>query len=138
MKTYSFKNLNAVFGTHEITGFAEGDDAITVEANSESFKTYVGAKGEVTRAMINDESVTIKVKLQQTSKSVAFLQNLHLLDRSTGTVVLPFQIDDFEAGESIKIPKAFISKQPTIVRGAGQNDIEFEFTGDREIPIFTP
>ena len=127
-----------IHGTHEVSGFADVDDAITIEARSNAFETYTGAKGEVTRAMINDETVLIKVKLQQTSKSVAYFQNILLADRASGNMVLPIQVDNYEEGESIKIPKTYVIKQPTITRGKGQNIIEVELIGDREIPIFIP
>lgn len=135
MKTYSFKNVNVIFGVHELTGYSDGDDVVTIEPSSDGFTKIVGAKGEVTRSSVNDESVSVKIKLQQTSKSVPVLQNLYLADKASGAGVLPMLITDIESGESFTIKNAWIRKQPSIVRGQNQNPYEVEFDGDVLIPI---
>jgi len=112
MKTYSFKNVNVIFGVAELKGFADGDDVVSVVPASDGFGKIVGAKGEVTRAMLNDESVTVTIKLLQTSSSVPILQNLYLADKATGAGALPMLITDLETGESFSIKSAWIKKQP--------------------------
>jgi len=135
MKTYSFRNVSVIFGTHEVVGFADGDDVVTIEPASDGFTKIVGAKGEVSRAAVNDESVTVKLKLQQTSSSVPVLQNLYLADKASGAGVLPMLVNDLETGESFTIKNAWIKKQPSIVRGQNQNPYEIELDGDVLIPV---
>jgi len=135
MKTYSFKNVNVIFGVAELTGFADGDDVVSIAPASDGFGKIVGAKGEVTRSMLNDESVTVTIKLLQTSSSVPILQNLYLADKATGAGALPMLITDLETGESFSIKSAWIKKQPEIVRGQNQNPYSIEFDGDVLIPV---
>ncbi len=136
-KTFSFKNVNVIFGIEEIQGFADGDDAVKIEGNIEAFTLVVGAKGDATRTQSNDDSVTVTIKLLQTSTSAAVLQTLHTLDKETGAGVLPMIITDKETGESYTIPFSWINKQPTITRGQNQNPWEFIFSGNKLIPIIT-
>lgn len=134
MKTYSFKNVNVIFGVVELTGFADGDDVISIVSASDGIGKIVGAKGEVTRSILNDESVAITIKLLQTSSSVPILQNLYLADKATGAGALPMLITDLETGESFRVKNAWIKKQPEIVRGQNQNPYSIEFDGDILIP----
>lgn len=133
--TYSFKNVNAIFGVAELEGFADGDDVINIEPSTDAFAMTVGAKGDVTRSATNDESVTITMKFLQTSKSVPVLQNIFLGDKATGNGVLPILITDKDAGETFTVKNAWIMKQPTITRGQGQNPYEVVFQGDVFIPV---
>ena len=135
MKTYSFKNVNVIFGVVELTGFADGDDVVSIVPASDGIGKIVGAKGEVTRSMLNDESVSITIKLLQTSSSVPILQNLYLADKATGAGALPMLITDVETGESFSVKNAWIKKQPEIVRGQNQNPYSIEFDGDVLIPV---
>ena len=133
--TYSFKNVNAIFGVAELEGFADGDDVITVEPAADAFAKTVGAKGDVTRSATNDESVAITMKFLQTSKSVPILQNIFLGDKATGNGVLPILITNKATGETYTVKNAWIMRQPTIVRGQGQNAYEVVFEGDVFIPV---
>lgn len=136
-KTYSFKNVNVIFGVEEVQGFADGDDAVKIESNSDAFQLLVGAKGDSTRSQSNDDSVTVTIKLLQTSSSAVVLQNLFVADRETGVGALPMIITDKETNESYTIPFAWINKQPVITRGQNQNSWEFIFSGNRLIPVVT-
>lgn len=136
-KTFSFKNVNVIFGISEIQGFADGDDAVKIEGNIDAFTLVVGAKGDATRTQTNDDSVTVTLKLLQTSSSYPILQNIHTLDKETGAGVLPMTITDKETGETFIIPFTWINKQPAIVRGQNQNPYEIIFSGNKLIPVVT-
>ena len=132
---FTFKNVNVIFGVLELQGFGEGDDVIVIETDADQFTKIVGAKGDVTRVQSSDESVTVTIKLLQTSNSNAALNTLYLADKETGAGALPMIITDLESGEVYSIPNAWVMKQPTITRGQGVNTTDWIFQGDRLIPV---
>lgn len=129
--SYSFKDVNAIFGINEITGWADGDDCLIVEPAQDRYTKVVGAKGDVIRSASNDYSVTITIKLLQDSESVAVLNNIRILDEETGTGVLPFIYTNSNTGESYIIQNAWIAQMPTVTRGRNQNNMEFVLHGDK-------
>jgi len=131
--SYSFKNVNAIFGVLEIEGWADGDDALTVEPAQDSFTKVVGANGDVARSSNNDNSVTITIKLLQTSASNAELNTIRITDEETGTGVLPFIYTDTTSGESYFVKNAWIAKKPTVTRGRNQNVMEWVLNGDSSV-----
>ena len=131
--SYSFKNVNAIFGINEIEGWADGDDCLTVEESADRWTKTTGAKGEVIRSQSNDKSVVITIKLLQSSATNAILNGIKILDDETGTGVLPFIYTDTTAGESYIVKNAWISKTPTVTRGRAQNDMEWILHGDSSI-----
>jgi len=128
--SYSFKNINAIFGIHEIEGWADGDDCLIIEEAQDRFTKTIGAKGEVIRSQNNDKSVIIKLKLLQSSATIAVLNGIKILDDETGTGVLPFIYTDTVAGESYIVKNAWISKTPVVTRGRNQNNMEWVLHGD--------
>ena len=130
---YSFKNINAIFGVLEITGWADGDDCLTVEPAQDRFTKVVGAKGEVVRSASNDFSVTITLKLLQSSETNAALNAIRILDDETGTGVLPFIYTDTATGESYFVKNAWIAQMPTVTRGRNQNQMEWVLHGDSSV-----
>jgi hypothetical protein len=129
-KNFSFKNINVIFGIDEIEGFAEGDDAVSIEYDADQFVKIVGAKGDVVRTQTADSSSSMTVKLLQTSKSNGKLMAMFNLDRETGSNALPFIVNDKETGESHVVNNAWIIKPPAIIRGANLNVMEWSFQGD--------
>ena len=127
---YSFKNVNVIYGINEIQGFAEGDDVVNIDFNTDQFTMVVGAKGDATRTQTSDNSALIVVKLLQTSLSYKTLMNLYNLDRETGAGVLPLTVINKETGETFVGNNAWIVKAPTIVRGQNANAVEFTFATD--------
>lgn len=128
--SYSFKNASAIFGVEEITGWADGDDCLIVEPAQDNWSKVVGAKGDVIRSQSNDKSVTITLKLLQTSESNAILNGIKLLDDELGTGVLPFIYSDTSTGESYLVKNAWIATTPSVTRGRNQNNMEWVLHGD--------
>ena len=136
-KNFTFKNVNVIAGVLELEGFGEGDDVLTIETDADQFTKIVGAKGDVTRVQSSDNSVTITIKLLQTSNSNKELNTLFLADKQTGAAVFPMIITDLESGEVYSIPNAWIMKQPTITRGQGVNTVDWIFQGDNLVVVLT-
>lgn len=129
-KTYSFSNVNAIFGILELQGFAEGDDAVVIEVETDQFLDMAGAKGDVVRSQSNDNRCTVTCKLLQTSVSNKELTTIYNADRELGTGVSPMVIEDKETGETFVINNAWIQKYPIITRGQGVNSMDWIFRGD--------
>lgn len=134
---YSFKNVNVIYGIYELEGFNDGDDVVSIIQNVEQFTTHVGAKGDVTRAQSADNSCTITIKFQQTSKSNAVLNGIYVADRETGASYYPMTIQDKETGETYVINNVWIQKFPDIIRGQGVNSMDWVFQGDFFTPVIT-
>lgn len=129
-KTYSFSNVNAIFGIIELQGFAEGDDVVVIEVETDQFLDMAGAKGDVVRSQSNDNRCTVACKLLQTSVSNKELTAIYNADRELGTGVSPMVIEDKETGETFVINNAWIQKYPIITRGQGVNSMDWIFRGD--------
>lgn len=127
---YSFSNVNVIFGILELEGYAEGDDVVTIESETEQFADIAGAKGDVVRSQTNDNRCTVTVKLLQTSASNKELTALYNLDRTTGAGILPLVVEDKETGESYVVNNAWIQRVPSIVRGQGVNSMDWIIRGD--------
>ena len=129
-KTYSFSNVNVIFGIIELQGFAEGDDAVVIELEADQFLDMAGAKGDVVRSQSNDNRCTVTAKLLQTSVSNKELTVIYNADRELGAGVSPMVIEDKETGETFVINNAWIQKYPIITRGQGVNSMDWVFRGD--------
>ncbi len=129
-QNYSFTNANVIFGIEELTGYAEGDDVVLVEVETDQFTDLAGAKGDVVRTQTNDNRCTITVKLLQTSASNRALMLLYNTDRETGVGVQPMVIQDKELGETYVVNNSWITKIPTITRGQNPNTMDWIFRGD--------
>ncbi len=127
---YSFKNVNAVYGISEIQGFAEGDDVVNIDFNTDQFTMVVGAKGDATRTQTNDNSALIVIKVLQTSPSYKELLTQYNLDRETGANVLPLVVVNKDTGELFVGNNAWIVKPPQLIRGQNANAVEFTFATD--------
>lgn len=133
--TYDPKKVIVVLGTSTITGFAE-DEMITIAPHGEGFTKYVGADGEVARAIDPDDTFTITFHLAYTSKSNTYLSKVHNADRVTGAFLLPLMIKDLSGDTLFACEQAWVTNWPENTRGRGieTNDWELE-TGRVVSPI---
>jgi hypothetical protein len=117
MRVYSFLN-----------GFADGDDSISAERNSDSASHKVGADGKMMVSLSADRSGMIKLKLQQTSSSNRFLGDLADRQDVDASLFVPINVkfmDTFRQ-DSVEGIGGFIKKTATVNRGAGATDNEWE------------
>lgn len=129
-KTFSFSNVNVIFGILQLEGFADGDDVVTIELETDQFNDLAGAKGDVVRSQSNDNRCTVTVKLLQTTGSNAELTSLYNTDRLSGAGVVPMIIEDKETNETFLINNTWIQKFPTVTRGQNVNSMDWVFRGD--------
>ena len=109
--TYDPKKVIIIFGGVPIGGFADGT-FIQVDPNAEFFAKKVGADGEVTRSMSNDNTHTVAITLQQSSLSNVYLSTCKSADKLTGLGMLPLSITDGNGATLMSWPQAWISTDP--------------------------
>ena len=136
-KTFSFSNVNVIFGILELKGFGDGDDVVNIELEDNQFNDLAGAKGDVVRSQSNDNRCTVTVKLLQNAVTNKELTTVYNADRLSGTGVRPMTIEDKETGEIYTINNAWINKYPNVVRGQNVNVMEWTFRGDFLSPLIT-
>lgn len=134
-ENFSFTNVNVIFGILELQGFADGDDVVNIEFETDQFADLAGAKGDVVRSQTNDNRCTVTIKLLQNSGSNKELTAAYSLDRETGVGIAPMVIEDKETGETYVINNSWISKYPTVTRGQGVNSMDWTFRGDFMSPV---
>lgn len=108
MKTYDPTEVQINIGTLTLTGFAEGTFIKITRSTTERYKKKVGAKGEVSRSKVSDNSGTIEVTLKHTSPSNL---QLYMMDK----IPAAFPITVIENGETkfvANTTEAWIEKLP--------------------------
>ena len=117
--TYSADQVLVVFGPYSLEG--RGPDTFcTVERAEDSFKTVVGADGEVTRVRNLKRHGTITVTLMQTSKSNADLQGQILIDEATpnGLAIWPALVKDYDGNVLWTADESWLQKPAKSELGA--------------------
>lgn len=126
LKTYDFKQVAVIIGGRQITGFAEGDDSVSVEQDSDAWTKTVGADGEVTRSKSNNNAGKIMVKLMKTADSNDFLMGLYNSDKLNNAGLVPAMIKD-NSGRALHVAEqAWIKKLPAASYGATAGVVEWE------------
>ena len=125
MKTYDFKQVACIVGKDIITGFAEGDDAISVEFLQEDWQLTVGADGKATRAKTNNNAARVTLKLMKTSDANDLLNAYYQSDKASNSGVFPFMLKDNNGRELHVAEQMFIEKRPD--PSFGQNVSEREW-----------
>lgn len=110
-KTYDPQTIIATFAGLPIVGFADGT-MIKVERTEDSFKTYVGSKGEVSRSRSRNKSGFIEFTLAQTSPSNDFLAGMLAQDELLGTGIAPTLVKDITGTSLHMAPEAWVEKPP--------------------------
>lgn len=95
------------------SGYADGEFA-RVEKAKDSFSTYEGTDGEITRSKTNSKLYNIKIRLAQTSNGNSLLSALHDLDQNgqNGAGVGAILIQDRQGTTLYSGSKAWIQKPP--------------------------
>lgn len=133
MRAYSFKNTILLVNGVEITGFADGDDVISMKRRSNLAEDEVGADGNMMVSISADHSGEISIKLQQTSSSNKYLMSLANLQEGGGSRFIPVQLyfqdtyrNDIGSGSI-----GYISKQADMTRGKKGQTHEWVFIVER-------
>jgi len=113
--TFDFKKLSVIFGTAQITGYADGD-SVEISEENDAFNSIGGADGHVDRVKNNSNFLTVVLRLRQTSPTNQVLSGIHNADRVASTP-LPLLIKDRLGKSLVTANYAWIVKNPTISYG---------------------
>lgn len=125
VKTYNPKKVTCSLGIHIVSGYAD-DSMITVEFAGDGTSYVAGADGEIVRSIDPTEIYTLKLSVQQTSSTNAYLQKMFDKDRQDGSGTFPVNINDLLGKEKFTGEVAWVTKPASFVRGKTQNNREWE------------
>lgn len=133
MKNFSFLTNILVIGGVEITGWAEGDDVISVKRLADSASHKVGAGGDMMVAQSADRSAEITFKLQQTSSSNAYMQGLLDMQEAGPYTFAPIPVlfQDTWRNDIAEASAGYIKRESDLQRGTGGNTQEWTFIVER-------
>lgn len=120
MRRYSFQDTVMVINGVEITGWDEGDDTIQVKRRVDSITDKVGAGGDMMVSISADKSGEFTFKLQQTSSSNKFLNNILMTQEAAGSVFVPVSVlfQDTYRRDMASGTVGYIKKPADMIRGA--------------------
>lgn len=107
--TFNPKKVSVYFKGKILSGFAPGS-FVEWARNGDSFAVEVGADGEGARVASQDFSGTVKVMLQQTSRSNDDLSALIEADEQTQDQTGPLFVKDASGRTLLSAPEAWIKK----------------------------
>jgi Protein of unknown function (DUF3277) len=124
MKAYGFSNIVLLINGVEISGFSDGDDAISMKRLSDLASHKIGSDGRMMVSLSSDRSGEITIKLQQTSGSNKYLNALANSQQALDTRFIPVLVymSDTYRGDTASGVPGYLKKLPDLVRGEkGQN-----------------
>ena len=113
-------------GVNISPGLADGDDAISVEQDSDTMTKTVGIRGDGVFSRSVDKSGTVKLKYLQNSTSGKFLSAKLNAIQAGVVVVGPLIFTEIGGDSKFLANKTTIKKQAPLKRGAKQNYVEYE------------
>lgn len=123
--TYNFRNISVIIGGVQITGFAEGDDAIAIEYSSPAVNDVSGADGDAVASLIHDYRASIILRLLQYSPSNDVLSGISAAYKVGTVFTLPFLITDAYGRSLHSAPHVYVSTRPQGAYGQNQNNREW-------------
>jgi hypothetical protein len=123
--TYDPSEVQLTISGLNASGFFDGDFITMARIDPETFKTHVGAHGEVSRTKNLNKAGTITFTLKKTSP---FNVTLDLLKLSNAAFPIMCK-DNSDASKHIAVAtSAWISSEPDIVHGAEEGGVEWVIT----------
>jgi hypothetical protein len=122
--TYDPKKVIVTLGGVPIGGYADST-FVQIDPNGETWTKKVGADGEVSRSLSNDNTHTVQITLKQMSLSNAYLRTVMSADKLTGLGMLPLSITDLTTGNARFWPQAWISTDPSLGRAKEETDMQW-------------
>ena len=123
--TYNPKKVTMALGNHIASGFAD-DSFISIEYAGDGVQDNTGADGEVVRSIDPSQAYTIKLSVQQNSRTNAFLDKMFKMDQQDGSGTFPINIKDLVGNEQFKGSVGWVTKPAAWGRGKAQTNREWE------------
>ncbi len=118
LSTYDFKEVSCSWNGQIATGFAEGDDAITVEQDTEQWGLQIGADGEGSRSRMNNNAGKVTLRLMAGSPFNDVLNASYQADRVSGGGKGALFIKDGSGRSLHTVAEGWIEKLPNASYGA--------------------
>ena len=129
MKAYGFGNIVFLVNGVEITGFSDGDDVISIKRRSDLASDKIGADGRMMVSISADRSGEVSIKLQQTSGSNKYLNQLAIGQEvlTTGFTPVLIYLSDVYRGDVVSGVPGYMKKMPDVNRGEKGQTQEWQF-----------
>ena len=135
LKLYNPKEVIFTFAGLSLKGFTD-EDFISIERTTEANTSSVGAGGEVTINIGNDDRKTITLRLQQTSPDNALLSAIFQTQRLAGTpLISPMAIKDGLGNDLHTAAEAWIMNEPDADYGTESGQREWVFEAAKMVSI---
>lgn len=131
MKNYSFLDTVVLVNGVELSGWAEGDDVITMDRLGDSAAHVIGADGVMTVSLSADRSGSATFSLMQTSDSNAYLSGLINAQENDVFVPIFFQFKDTRGGDIGSGTQGYITKPAGMTRGVNAGAQEWVVVVER-------
>ena len=126
---YNFMNTALTIDGVMVQGYAEGDDAISIEPFKELSTPVVGADGASLVAINASQAATVTIKLLASAPMNKWLWNRVARMRSGALTGVTFALGftDLSLGETGGCTTAIIQAEANIQRGERATDMEWKF-----------
>lgn len=131
-RTYDLKNVVLIIGGIEVSGYGEGDDAISFDWNEDLCEKTVSADGQVVYSRINDRSLAVTVTVHQRSRAYTALAALMETQHGDTIGIAPpqilplvFQLIDPSNGDSLSSFETVFMRRPAPSKGRTVGTVEF-------------
>ncbi|HEV7258935.1 MAG TPA: phage protein [Bosea sp. (in: a-proteobacteria)] len=123
---YSAMNVALTIDGRKVIGLWEGDDAITVERNTDLGTPLTGADGASVVSISADQSALLTIKLQANSAMNQYLEQRVKAMRMGSQRLLTVGLVDTGTGEGGGCSSAVITKEPSKSFGANATEREWQ------------
>jgi len=131
MKQYSFLDIILLVNGVEISGFDEGDDAISLARVNDSATDKVGVDGEMSVSVTADRRGDATFRLMQTSDSNAYLSGLISAQENGAFVPIFIQMKDVKGNDFGSGTQGYIKRPADMTRGENVNSQEWAVRVER-------
>lgn len=125
LATYAFKDVIVLFNGIPLDGFSDGDDAIKIERNVDSYRLLIGADGDAVAMKSADRSGVATLKFLQSADSNGVLTAALKVQDAGLLSPVPFAVKDSNGLDLVLAEAAFPAAPPQMIWGAGHNAREW-------------
>jgi hypothetical protein len=123
---YSFQNVVVTVDGRQVIGLWEGDDAVTLERQTDLGSALTGVDGASVVSITADQSATLTLKLQPNSAMNAYLEQCVKRVRMGSQQLIAVAIRDTSTGEGGGCSAAVVIKEPSKSWGATATEREWQ------------
>lgn len=130
--TYNSKKVTCALGSHVASGFAD-DSFIVIEESGDGVSVVSGADGELARSIDPSELFTVKLSVQQQSRTNAFLNKMYYAGKNNEAGTFSVNIKDLLGKDQFVADVAWVTKLPAKTKGKAQNNMEWTIAAHGEV-----